>query len=86
MATKEEVCKKIEAVFPKAGTCGVDFDVEYDEDIQAWAVDLHHGPHHLKTFIETDEADSCLEGKSCISLGMQIAQLKHNFDMPSYTE
>ena len=86
MVTKEELCKKIESVFPKAGTCSVDFDVEYDDDIRAWSVDLHHGDHHLKTFIETDEADSCLEGKSCIPLGMQIAQLKHNFDMPSCAE
>lgn len=83
MITKEELCKKIEEVFPKAGACGIDFDVEFDEENKAWAVELHHGSQHLKTFIEVNEADSCLEGKSCIPLGMQIAQLKHNFDLTS---
>jgi hypothetical protein len=86
MATKEELCKKIEQVFPRTGVCGIDFDVEYDKNAHAWTVDLHHENHHLRTFIETDEAKSCLEGKSCIPLGMQIAQLKHNFDLLSCAE
>lgn len=86
MVTKQELCKKIEDVFPDTGTCGVDFDVEYDESAKAWAVDLHHGQHHLRTFIETEEADSCLEGKFCIPLGMQVAQLKRNFDLMSCAE
>lgn len=86
MVTKEEICKKIEEVMPNAGVCGVDFDVEFDDSVQAWAVDLHHGHHHLRTFLETDEASSCIEGKSCISLGMQISQLKRNFDLTSCAE
>ena len=86
MTTKEELCKKIEQIFPKAGVCGVDIAVEYDENVHAWSVDLHHENHHLRTFIETDEAKSCLDGKSCIPLGMQIAQLKHNFDLLSCAE
>ena len=84
--TKEELCKKIEEVFPDAGVCGVDIDVEYDENLKVWAVDLHHDNRHLKTFVETDEAGGCLEGKSCIPLGMQVAQLKHNFDLLSCAE
>jgi len=86
MVTKQELCKKIEDVFPNVGVCGVDFDVEYDESATAWTVDLHHGQHHLRTFIEIDEADSCLEGRSCIPLGIQIAQLKRNFDLASCAE
>jgi hypothetical protein len=86
MITKQELCKKIEEVIPNAGVCGVDIDVEYDEKVKAWAVDLHQGHRHLRTFIETDEADNCIEGNSCIPLGMQIAQLKRNFDLPSCAE
>ena len=86
MGTKEQLCKKIEEVIPNAGVCGVDFDVEFDENAQAWAVDLHHGQHHLRTFIETEEASSCVEGKLCIPLGMQVAELKRNFDLSSCAE
>lgn len=83
MVSQQELCKKIQEVYPNAGVCGVDFDVSYDEELKAWAVDLHHGSHHLKTFVEIEEADSCLDGKMCIPLGLQVAQLKHNFDIPS---
>ncbi len=83
MVTKKELCKKIEEVFPDAGVCGIDFDVEFDAKNNAWSVDLHHGSQHLKTFIETYEASECMEGKLCIPLGMQIAQLKQNFDLNS---
>lgn len=86
MTTREELCRKIEEVFPKAGACGIDFDVEYDENVSAWAVDLHRGEHHLRTFIDTEEADSCLEGEKCIPLGMQIAQLKRNFELSTCAE
>lgn len=86
MVTKQELCKKIEEVFPNAGVCGVDIDVEYDETVKAWAVDMHHGHHHLRTFIEIEEADDCLGGKSCIPLGMQVAQLKRNFELASCTQ
>lgn len=86
MVTKEELCKKIEEVFPEAGVCGIDFDVEFDKENKAWAVDLHHGQHHLKTFIDIDEAASCVDGKTCIPLAMQVAQLKRNFDLASCSE
>ncbi len=86
MVTKEQLCKKIETVYPQAGACGIDFDVEFNEKNNAWEVDLHHGEHHLKTFIEVDEAENCVEGKACIPLAMQIAQLKRNFDLPSCAE
>lgn len=86
MTTKLEVCKKIEEVFPEAGACGIDYEVEFDEENKAWAVDLHHGSHHLKTFLETDEAESCLNGKMCIPLGLQIGQLKRNFELANCVE
>jgi hypothetical protein len=41
-------------------------------------VDLKKEGHQLKTFLEPLDADSCMEGKQCISLGLQIAQLVAN--------
>lgn len=81
MATKNDICRKIEEIIPEAGKCGTDFSVEYDEANHAWSVDLHHGTIHLKTFVEDGEAESCLEGEQCIPLGLQIGQLKRNLDL-----
>lgn len=77
MLTKNEVCHKITEVFPDIGACGVDINVDYDVTNQAWAVDLKKGEHHLKTFLEIDEADKCNRG-NCVSLGLQVAQLRDN--------
>jgi len=78
MPTKEELCKKIIEVFPDIGECGIDVDVEWDEENKAWTVDLKRGDEELKTFLETDEANQCMGGKQCVSLGLQISQLRAN--------
>jgi hypothetical protein len=81
MASKEDLCRKIETIMPEAGKCGIDFKVEYDKSNHCWAVDLEDGGHHLKTFIEDVEAQDCLGKEKCISVGLQIGQLKENLRM-----
>ena len=81
MYSKEIVCRKITEVFPDIGTCGIDLTVDYDSVNKAWLVDLQKDGHHLKTFLESPEADTCIEGKQCVSLGLQIAQLRENLGL-----
>lgn len=78
MATKNDICRKIEEIIPEAGKCNIDFSVEYDKQNKAWAVDLHRGNQHLKTFIEDNDATDCLEKNKCVPLGLQIGELKRN--------
>ncbi len=80
MHTKEELCQKIKAVFPDIGACGINVNVEFDKSTKAWAVDLKKGQKHLKTFLDIDEADACMDGKQCVSLGLQSAQLRDNIE------
>ena len=81
MASKEDVCRKIESIIPQAGKCGIDFLVEYDKANHAWAVDMKDGDHHLKTFVEDVEAEECLDKDRCIPLSLQIGQLKNNLKL-----
>ena len=78
MIDKKELCEKITAIYPDIGTCGIDIDVVYDEGKKAWMVDLKKDAHHLQTRLEIDEAEMCLDGKQCVSLGIQVAQLVDN--------
>ena len=78
MIDKKELCEKITAIYPDIGVCGIDIDVIYDESKQAWMVDLKKEAHHLQTRLEIDEAEMCLAGKQCVSLGIQVAQLVKN--------
>ena len=80
MPTKEELCEKIKAVFPEIGACGIDLMVEYDGNNKAWVVDLKKDQHELKTFLEESEAQQCMDGKQCVSLGIQIGQLRQNIE------
>ncbi len=77
---QDELCKKIEAIHPNMGVCGIDFNVDYDDKAEAWAVDYHQGRRHLRTFVDFNEADSCLEKEKCLPLALQIGQLRNNFE------
>jgi hypothetical protein len=81
MASKQDICKKIESVLPEAGKCGIDFQVEYDTKNHAWAVDLQDGNQHLRTFLEEIDAEDCLGKDRCLPLSLQISQLKHNLEL-----
>ncbi len=80
MYDKRELCEKIKEIYPDIGECGIDVDVEYDEKKKAWVVDLKKGKHELKTHLEPEEASDCMGGKQCVSLGLQIAQLRANIE------
>ena len=78
MIDKNELCEKIRAIYPDIGECGIDLDVEYDAQQKSWVVHLRKESLYLKTFLEDNDAELCLQGKQCVSLGIEIAQLKGN--------
>lgn len=78
MYDKQTLCDKIRQIYPDIGECGIDVKVDYDEGQKAWTVFLKKGNHELKTYLEPEDADTCMDGKQCIGLGIQIAQLKDN--------
>ena len=78
MYNKEELCEKIRKLYPDIGECGIDVNVSYDDGQKAWVVNLKKDHLELKTFLEDGDAESCMEGKQCVSLGIEIAQLRDN--------
>jgi hypothetical protein len=78
MYDKKALCDKIIELYPDIGECGIDVDVDYDKDQKSWTVKLKKDHIQLKTFLEDKDAELCMEGKQCVSLGLEIAQLKDN--------
>ena len=78
MYDKKELCEKIIQLYPDIGECGIDVNVDYDKEQQAWVVNLKKDRLELKTFLEDADAALCMDGKQCVSLGLEIAQLKDN--------
>lgn len=80
MQDKAALCEKIRELYPDIGECGIDVSVEYDEANKAWVVDLKKDDQELKTFLEPSDAEVCMLGKQCVSLGIEIAQLRANIE------
>jgi hypothetical protein len=80
MYDKAELCEKIRTIYPDIGECGIDIDVNYDQDQKSWVVYLKKDKHELKTFLEDSDAERCLLGEKCVGLGIEIAQLRANID------
>jgi hypothetical protein len=80
MIDKNELCEKIMSIYPDIGHCGIDVQVEYDIKQKRWMVDLKKNGHELKTYLEDGDAEKCLEGIQCVSLGIEIAQLRSNIE------
>jgi hypothetical protein len=78
MHDKRELCEKIRSLYPVISACGIDVDVIYDDQKKTYIVDLKQGRHQLKTHLEPPAADACMEGRQCLYLGTQTAQLVAN--------
>ncbi len=77
---KNELCDKIRSLYPEIGECGIDVNVDYDDANDRWTVYLKKDKKELKTFLEPGDADLCIKGKQCVSLGIEINQLKDSID------
>jgi len=80
MIDKNVLCEKIREIYPDIGDCGIDVDATFDEENQRWAVNLKKDAHQLKTFLEEGDAELCLQNKQCVSLGIEISQLRGNIE------
>jgi len=80
MIDKAELCKKITEIYPDIGQCGIDVDVNFDAQQARWVVHLEMNGHSVKTFLEDGDAELCLTGRQCVSLGIEINQLKDTIE------
>ena len=80
MVSNSALCNKIIQLYPEIGECGMDIAVTRDEGKRAWVVHLKKDTHSLDHYLEFLDADLCMEGKQCIALGLEIAQLRNNIE------
>ncbi|CAB1061556.1 hypothetical protein D1BOALGB6SA_6331 [Olavius sp. associated proteobacterium Delta 1] len=74
MYSKADLCDKIHELYPQSGECHIDLKVDWDNERNAWAVDFKKGVHRIKHYLEDEDAAACMEGKQCVSLGLEIGQ------------
>ena len=80
MQKQDELCEKIKQIYPEIGECGINVNVMFDDNNERWVVDLKKDEKELKTFLEPGDAELCMQGKQCVSLGIEINQLKDSIE------
>lgn len=80
MYNNKELCEKITSLYPDIGECGIDINVDFDKSKNSWVVHMKKGEHSLNHFLEILDADRCMDGKQCVALGLEIAQLRKNIE------
>lgn len=80
MIDQNALCAKIREIYPDIGQCGIDLKVSYDHDQSRWVVQLQKDQRQLKTYLEEGDAELCLSGRQCVSLGIEINQLRDSIE------
>jgi hypothetical protein len=80
MYNETQLCEKITSLYPDIGKCGTDINVSYNQQESSWVVHLKKDSHSLNHFLNLMDADKCMDGKQCVALGLEIAQLRKNVE------
>ncbi len=78
MHDKQALCDKIKTIYPDIGECGIDVDVDWEDAQNSYVVDLKKDNQALRHYLSEEDANLCMDGKQCVSLGLEIAQLRDN--------
>ena len=76
MIDRHALCEKIKSLHPEAGECGVDVDVEYDDEERSLVVYLRKKERRIKHYLSENDAVDCLAGRQCVALGLELAQYR----------
>lgn len=71
---KEALKQKLLEIYPEISRFGLSLDLTFDEAKNAWVVTFQKGPHERHAFLDKGDADACMQGTSCIYLGVLISQ------------
>jgi hypothetical protein len=74
MYTNQELCEKIQQLYPEIGRCGIDLQVTWDPAQKVWTIDFKKGERHLRHYLEQQDASACMQDEKCVGLGIDLGQ------------
>jgi hypothetical protein len=72
--TKNDLKKRLVEIYPEITKYGLSLTLEFDEPRNAWIVTFSKENHKRHAILDKKDADSCVEGNTCIYLGVLIIQ------------
>jgi hypothetical protein len=70
---------KVLEMYPELVRNGIAVNLSFDQEKDAYVLKMHKGSHELTTHLERQDADDCMKGVKCVSLGIQVEQFSKNF-------
>lgn len=77
---------KILEMYPEIERHHLTTNLVFDAAKDAYVVTVHRDGHRLTTHLERADADDCMNGVKCVSLGIQIEQFVKNFELREEAE
>ena len=71
--------EKILEMYPEIPKLGVVSTLTFDDEKKTYVLKLQKGQQELSTYIDKVDADKCMDGHVCVSLGVQVRQFLENF-------
>lgn len=71
--------EKVLEMYPELERNGIAVNLSFDEQKDAYILKMHKGSQELTTHLERQDADDCMRGIKCVSLGIQVEQFSKNF-------
>jgi hypothetical protein len=71
--------EKVMEMYPELERKGIAVNLSFDAEKDAYLLKMHKGSHELTTHLERQDADDCMNGVKCVSLGIQVEQFSKNF-------
>lgn len=72
---------KILEMYPEIEQHGLSANLVFDTAKDAYVVTLRREGRELTTHLERADADDCMNGVKCVSLGIQVEQFVKNFEL-----
>jgi len=72
---------KIMEMYPEITKNGIAASLDFDKDKDAYIIKFKKGSRELTTHLEKKDADACMDGITCVYLGVQVGQFIKNFEM-----
>lgn len=76
---KDDLAAKLKAIYPEIDQFGLNLLLEFDEQTNSWIATFQTAEHTLSTHLEEADVESCLLGKECVHLGVQLGRFIRNF-------
>lgn len=66
--------EKILEMYPEIRRSNISLALGFDDEKDAWIIKFQKGDHKRYAFLDKKDADSCMDGKVCIYLGVLVSQ------------